>query len=138
MSFSITSVVASNHDERFFPGAVTLTFSNGEKASYVHFGEEVISEKSTLASFNQHKFDLGDDVKTDGNSFEDIGNKYVEKLRSLEKLYRSAAEEADRLLELEQTKVKDFADKRLSENKQLFSSISMEMMRNYKQLKKLI
>lgn len=135
MSVCVTAIVMSNQDERLVPGEVTLTFSNGEKATYERSYNEVPSSGNQLAGFSLPKYDLGD-VKISEYTFEALGIKLTEKSRFFDVQYTAAVNEADRLLEVEKSKIKNFYDRRCASNDQLYATLSEEILEDYKSLKK--
>jgi len=137
MNVCITNIAMCNQNERFIPGVVTLTFSNGEKATYERSGEEIATASNWLTQFNLPKYDLGDHIIVE-KTFEDLRANIAAQLRSLDKQYNSAVAEAERLFQLEKANINDYFERRCFANDQLYSTISKQMLGGYEILKKTI
>lgn len=137
MNVCVTKVEMCNHNERLIPGVVTLTFSNGEKATYERSGDETATASNQLAQFNQPNYDLPSEI-IDKKTFEDLGANIAAQLRSLEKQYQSAKEEAERLFQLEKANINDYFERRCFANDQLYSTLSKQILGDYESLKKKI
>jgi len=135
MSVFITNIGMANQNERFIPAIIHITFSNGEKVVYEQRGDEITSI-SQLAQFTPPKYDFSEDEKTDQKTFDALHAKLSAQLRSLDKQYKSAVDEADRLFVLEKWNLDALFERRRSMNEQLHSTLSQVMLRSYKSVKK--
>jgi len=124
-------------DQMGIPGEVILEMSNGEKITFKRSDQDNSNAKSKLASFIQPEYKLSEE-KLDEQTFdfEDLRTNLALQLRSLDEEYKSSVDEADQLYLLEKTEIEDFAEKRGNEIEQLYKSISKNMLRSYKGLKK--
>jgi len=130
----ISNVSVEKYNERCLPELITITFSNGEKVSYVPSGD-IPREQTQLASFEKPKYDIVD-LKVPASSFEALEAHYTEQLRSLDDRYKSQVMEAERRHSLAKSEIKDFCEARDKANDQLWSTLSKEMLADYQKVKK--
>jgi len=134
MTIIVTNVGMFNHNERSIPGNVTLTFSNGQKVTYERSGQESSGERNLLSSFVQPRYCLTEE-KSNDKSFDGLRSNYAIQLRSLEEQYKNAVTEAERLHVREKSNFEEYARRRDKANDQLYSTITKEMLENYRSLK---
>jgi len=134
MTIIVINVGMFSHNERSIPGNVTLTFSNGQKVTYERSGQESSGERNLLSSFVQPRYCLTEE-KSNDKSFDGLRSNYAIQLRSLEEQYKNAVTEAERLHVREKSNFEEYARRRDKANDQLYSTITKEMLENYRSLK---
>jgi len=134
MSVLIGKVEMDKYNERCIPDFVTLTFTNGEICSYVKRGAErpnALGRIRKLLNFTPRNYDLSDE-KIDEKTFESILQNCEVQLAVLEKQYKCNVVKAERLY-LEDSENIDMLH---NANKDLLGRLSMDMLREYRRVKK--
>jgi len=137
MSVFITTIAMSKQNKRFIPAVIDITFSNGEQATYERSVEKMSRAGNQLANLKPPKYDLVDE-KSNQRSFNTLAAHFSTQLRHLDKQYKSAVMEADRVFALEKGNIEDALKNQRLANDQLYATLSKEMLEEYQNLKKVI
>jgi len=134
MSVLIRNVEMDKYNECCTPDVITLTFTNGEICSYMRRSIErsnPVGRKRKLLNFTPRKYDPSDE-KIDEKTFESIFKNCEVQLAALDKQYKWNVEEAERLYAKDSEKI----DMLHNSNKDLLGRLSMDMLREYRRIKK--
>jgi len=133
----ITNLGIDEYDDQSIPNLLTLTFCNGEKASYQRTSEERsrIQGGSQKLNSNNSKFDLPDE-KIDEHTFEAMIKNCEQRLVLLNKQHKVAFDEAELIFEREQ---EDF-EKKCKQQKEMLEKERIvrnkQISDSYQELKK--